>query len=148
MAYSPALTPKEYDAAYLWVELKKIRAVFESLREAVAVVCSDETTALTTGTKVTFRMPYALDLGEVRASLTTAQASGSIFTVDVKSGGTSIFSTKITIDNGEKTTATAVTPSAISRRSIAKDAEITIIIDQVGNGSAAGLKVYLVGRQP
>lgn len=37
------------------------------------IACSDETTALTTGTgKVTFRTPYAFTVSEVRATLTTA----------------------------------------------------------------------------
>lgn len=147
MDYTPALTPQEYKAAYLWDELNKLRRAVANKDEGIAVACSDETTALTTGTKVTFRVPYALTLKEMRASLTTAQTSGNIFTVDVKNGGTSIFSTKITIDNNEKTTATAATPNVISRKDVAKDAEITIIIDQVGNGTAAGLKVYFVGGQ-
>jgi hypothetical protein len=58
----------------------------------IQVAASDETTALTTGTeKVTFRMPYAMTLTAVRASLSTAQASGSIFTVDINEGGTTIY---------------------------------------------------------
>ena len=69
-------------------------------RQAVEIqlAASDETTALTTGTaKVTFRMPHAMTLTSVRASLTTAQASGSIFTVDINQGGTSVLGTKLTI---------------------------------------------------
>lgn len=115
-------------------------------RDAFVVVCSDETSALTAGTaKVTFRMPYAYTITGVRASLTTAQASGSIFTVDINESGTTILSTKLTIDNTEKTSTTAATAAVISDASLASDAEITIDIDQVGNGSATGLKVELLG---
>lgn len=71
--------------------------------------------------------------------------SGSIFTVDVNEGGTSILSTKLTIDNTEKTSTTAVTAPVISDTSLANDSEITIDIDQVGDGTAKGLKVYLIG---
>jgi hypothetical protein len=117
-------------------------------QEVLPVACSDEGSILTTGTKVTFRMPYAMLLTSVKASLTTAQTSGSIFTVDVKANGSTIFSTKITIDNGEKTTATAATPNVLSTTSLAADDEITIIIDQIGDGTATGLKVYLIGLQP
>ena len=116
--------------------------------QSIAVACSDETTALTTGTaKVTFRNPFAsaFNLTGVKASLTTAQASGSILTVNVKESGSTIFSTKITIDNTEKTSATAATPPVLSDTSIAADAEITVDIDQVGDGTAKGLKVYLLG---
>jgi len=112
----------------------------------LVVAASDESTALTTGTaKITFRMPRAVTLTAVRASLTTAQASGSIFTVDINEEGTSILSTKLTIDNTEKTSATAATPPVISDTSLADDAEITIDIDQIGNGTAKGLKVMLIG---
>lgn len=114
----------------------------------IGLACSDETTALTTGTaKVTFRMPRGVTLTAVRASLSTGQTSGSIFTVDINEGGTTILSTKITIDNGEKTSTTAATPPVISDSALADDAEITIDIDQVGDGTAKGLKVYLIGTR-
>lgn len=113
----------------------------------IPIACSDETTALTAGTaKVTFRAPFAMTGVTVRASLTTAQASGSIFTVDVNESGVSILSTKLTIDNTEKTSTTAATPVVVSDVSIADDAEITIDIDQIGDGTAKGLKVYLYGN--
>ena len=113
----------------------------------LVVAASDETTALTTGTaKITFRMPRAVTLTAVRASLTTAQASGSIFSVDINESGTSILSTKLTIDNTEKTSTTAATPPVISDVNLADDAEITIDIDQIGNGTAKGLKVMLIGN--
>lgn len=113
---------------------------------AIPIACSDETTALAVGnSKVTFRMPYAMTLTAVRASLTTAQASGSIFTVDINEGGVSILSTRITIDNTEKTSTSAVTAPVIADASLADDAEITIDIDQIGDGTAKGLKVYLIG---
>jgi hypothetical protein len=113
----------------------------------LVVAASDETTALATGTaKITFRMPRAVTLTAVRASLTTAQASGTIFTVDINEGGTSILSTKLTIDNTETTSTTAATPVVISDTALADDAEITIDIDQIGNGTAKGLKVMLIGN--
>lgn len=112
----------------------------------LTVACSDETTALTTGTaKVTFRMPRAVTLTAVRASVTTAP-TGSVLTVDINEGGTSILSTKLTIDASEKTSTTAATPAVISDSSLADDAEITIDIDAVGSTVAgAGLKVTLIG---
>ena len=116
--------------------------------ESIVVAASDETTALTTGAaKVTFRMPYAFTLTAVRASLTTAQASGSIFTVDINESGTTILSTKLTIDNTEKTSTTAAAAAVISDVNLADDAEITIDIDQIGNGTAKGLKITLIGTR-
>jgi hypothetical protein len=112
----------------------------------IQLAASDETTALTSGTgKITFRMPYPMTLTAVRASLTTAQTSGSILTVDINEAGTTILSTKLTIDNGEKTSTTAAAAPVISDTALADDAEITIDIDQVGDGTAKGLKVTLIG---
>ena len=116
--------------------------------QSIVVAASDETTALATGTaKVTFRMPYAFTLTSVRASLTTAQASGTIFTVDINESGTTILSTKLTIDNTEKTSTTAATAAVISDAALSDDAEITIDIDQIGDGTAKGLKVTLIGKR-
>lgn len=116
--------------------------------EAIVVACSDEITPLTTGVaKVTFRMPFAMTLLEVRASLSTAQTSGSILTVDINKTGTSILSTKLTIDNTEKTSMTAATLPVISDSSLTDDAEITIDIDQIGDSTAKGLKVTLIGTR-
>lgn len=116
--------------------------------ESFVVAVSDETTDLTTGTaKVTFRMPYAFTLTGVRASVTTAP-TGATLTVDINESGTTILSTKLTIDVSEKTSTTAAAAAVISDSSLADDAEITIDIDQIGSTVAgAGLKVYLIGYQ-
>ena len=113
------------------------------------VAVSDETTVLTTGTeKITFRAPIAFTLTKVKASLNIASiAGGTIFTINVKKNGTTIFSTKPTIDAGETTTETAVTPSVLSTTSFADDDIITIDIDSINGGSATGLKVTFIGNQ-
>lgn len=116
--------------------------------EALILAASDEATAITAGTnKIRFRTPYAFTVTAVRASLSTAQASGSIFTVDVNEAGTSILSTKLTIDNTEKTSTTAATAAVVSDAALADDAEITVDVDQIGDGTAKGLKVILIGRR-
>jgi len=114
--------------------------------ESLIIACSDETTAITTGTaKVTFRLPYAMTLTAVRASVTTAP-TGSTLVVDVNEGGTSVLSTKLSIDATEKTSTTAATAAVISDSALADDAEITVDIDQIGATIAgAGLKVWLIG---
>jgi hypothetical protein len=123
-------------------------ATWAAIPEVIQLAASDETTALTAGTaKITFRMPYAMTLTAVRASLSTAQTSGNIFTVDINEGGASILSTKLTIDNTEKTSTTAATAAVISDSALADDAEITIDIDQIGDGTAKGLKVTLIGTR-
>ena len=110
------------------------------------VACSDETTALTTGTKVTMRMPFAFTLTAVRASLTTAGTGANLVTVDIEQGGTTILSTNITIDSTETTSTTATTPPVISTSALTDDSSIDFDVDQIDSGGvSAGLKVYLIG---
>jgi hypothetical protein len=117
-----------------------------TLPVALVIAASDETTALTTGTaKATFRMPFAMTLTAVRASLTTASSSGTP-TIDINENGSTILSTKLTIDASEKTSTTAAAAAVISDTALADDAEITIDIDVAGTG-AAGLKVTLIGTK-
>lgn len=111
------------------------------------VACSDESTALVTATGVaTFRMPRAVTLTAVRASLKTAASSGT-FTVDINEAGSTILSTKITIDATEKTSTTAATPPVISDSALADDAEMTVDIDDDAAGDAVGLKIVLIGTR-
>lgn len=119
------------------------------VEEWLWVACSDEDTALTTGTaKITFRMPFAATLLSVRANVKTAPAGVNPLVVDINESGTSVLSTKLSIDTTEKTSTTAATAAVISDSSLADDAEITIDIDQVGSSTAGtGLKVGLYVRR-
>ena len=110
------------------------------------IACSDETTALTTGTKVTFRLPFDFTVTEVRASLTTAGTGANLVTLDFEQNGTSILSTAITIDATETTSTTASTPPVISTSALTDDASIDCDVDQIDSGGvSAGLKMYLIG---
>lgn len=112
------------------------------------VACSDETSDLSTGTaKVTFRMPFAFTVSSVKASVSEAPTGANIV-VDINESGSTILSTKLSIDDGEKTSATAATAAVISDAALADDAEITIDIDQVGSTNPGkGLKVVILGRR-
>ena len=114
----------------------------------IQLAASDEITDLTTGTKVTLRMPYAMTLTSIRGSLTTAATGVTLLAFDIQQSGVTIFSTKPTFDASEKTTLTALTPSVISNSTLTDDAEITIIIDAIGSTIAgAGLKITLKGTR-
>jgi hypothetical protein len=114
--------------------------------EAFTYALSDESTAITSGTaKVTVRAPYAFTVTGVRASLTTASSSG-VVTIDINKTGSTILSTKLTIDQGERTSMSAAAPAVISDSIITDDAELTFDIDTAGT-SAAGLKVTLLTRR-
>jgi hypothetical protein len=122
---------------------------FSGQREVVQLSGSDLTTALSVGTTVAYlRMGFAMTVTEVRASLLTAGSTSGTTTIDINLNGTSILSTKLTIDAGEKTSTTAATPAVISTSSLTDDAEITIDIDAISGGATeAGLIVTLIGNR-
>ena len=136
------------DSEYALATQQSIKAYVDALPVELGIAVSDETTDLTTGTaKTTFRMPYAMTLTDVRASVTTAP-TGSILQVDINESGVSVLSTVLSIDASEKTSETAATAAVISDSALADDAEITIDIDQVGSTVAgAGLKIWLIGTR-
>jgi len=94
-----------------------------------------------------FPCPYNFTLTDIRANLAVAQASGDILTIDVNKGGVSVLTTKLTIDNTEKSSVDAAIPVVIDATKIVftDNDEITIDIDQIGNGSAYGLWIQLIG---
>lgn len=114
----------------------------------IQVAASDTSTAITAGTgKVTFRMPHALTLTAVRASVNTAPTGATII-IDINEAGSSILSTKLSIDASEKTSTTAASAAVISDAALADDAEITIDFDQVGSTIAGtGVVVTLIGTR-
>ncbi len=111
---------------------------------------SDETTILpiasTTVPLATLRIGFAFTITEVRASLTTAGTGAALVTVDIHENGTTILSTKITIDAAAKTSVGATTAAVISDASLADDAEMEAFLDlRDTNNVATGLKVTIIG---
>jgi hypothetical protein len=115
----------------------------------IQAAVSDETSALAAGTgEMTFRLDRAITLASVRASVGTAP-TGSAIQVDINKNGSTILSTKITIDAGVKTSKQSGTQPVLNTTVLADNDEITVDIIQVGSTVAgAGLKIYLIGTNP
>jgi hypothetical protein len=111
----------------------------------MGLAVSDETTALTGSTTTplgTFHAQNAGTWSEILIGVTTAP-TGSTLTCDVHKNGTTIFSTKPTIDAGEKTSVTAATAAVLSTTTYAKGDLIELFCDSVGATVAGtGLKFY------
>jgi hypothetical protein len=123
-----------------------VEGVIVSGEEVICVAMSDETTAITTGTaKVTMRWPFAMTVTAVRASVNGDSSSGTP-TVDINDSGTTILSTKLTIDANEETSTTAAAAAVISDTALADDAEVTFDVDTAGTGTT-GLKVCVYGTR-
>jgi hypothetical protein len=131
-----------------WATLANLAAYVATVNSTCLVIAAgDEETALTVAAgKVTFRMPYAYTLTDIRASVTTAPTGASVI-ADVAMNGTSIMTTnKLEIEASEKSTEAATTQPALTTTALTDDAEITIDVDQIGSAIAgAGLKIYLIG---
>ena len=109
------------------------------------IAFGDETTDLETGTaKATFHMPnYATTLLSVAVGVTTAP-TGSTAIFDLNEAGTSVLSTKVSIDVGEFHSDNGAIPPVISDSSLASLAKMTVDIDQVGSTVAGtGGKLYI-----
>lgn len=100
--------------------------------------------ATDTGIQGDFRISKrAIKILDVGAYVDTAGVTGTC-TIDINEAGTTILSTKITIDTTEKSSETAATPPVVSDDSIAADAIISFDIDGIHSGTAAkGLKVWV-----
>lgn len=84
----------------------------------------------------------AITIKAVGSYCDTAGTTGT-YTVDINEAGTTILSTKITVDSTEKSSETAATAPVISDASIAADAIITFDVDAVQTTKAKGLVVWV-----
>jgi hypothetical protein len=115
--------------------------LYSGQKETWSFAVSDEDSPLQVGTdKIKFRAPYAATISDIRASLSTAGAS--ITTFDINNNGSSILSTKLTIDGSETTSVTAATPVVISNNIVASDDQFSVDFDAVG-GASAGAKINI-----
>lgn len=106
---------------------------------------SDQTSSLTTGTKITFTWRFgATTLTSTPVDVAEAP-TGSAMQFNVTKNGSTIYSTKPTIDAGETSTSTAATPAVLSTTSIADGDIIAIAIDQIGstNSGKGGILTFL-----
>lgn len=102
-----------------------------------------EATTVTTGVKkYSFRVPYGITVTDIRANLVTAGTAG-LLTVDINKNGTSIMTTRVTVDVSEFSSYTAATPPVISNGAFSEDDEISFDVD-VTSTTAKGLKMIVV----
>lgn len=142
-------------ANLIWAANKRLRLTGTATLETVddeecwSFAASDEDSDIEAGTgKLTIRVPYAMTLTRIpRASMKTAP-TGQAAIFDLNEEGSSIFSTPLSIDAGEKVSTTAASPAVLSDTALADFAELTVDFDQVGNTAAgAGVKFYVYHRR-
>lgn len=98
------------------------------------------TVSTTVGGDVEF--PFTGTITEVGASVDTAGTT-NLTTVDINKAGTTILSTKITIDSTEKSSRTAATAPVISVSAITAGDVLTFDIDAIQTTAALGLTIRI-----
>ena len=123
--------------------------LYVPMEQALIVAISGETTALTVASALTtFRMPFDFQLSDIKASLTTAGGTSGTTTLDINADGSTILSTKLTIDYGDLTSVGATTKYVLSTNTLSANSKITVDCDAItGSGAEAGGKITLIGFQ-
>ena len=127
------------------------------LTAVIALTAETGTVAVSTTPAGWFRLPYPWRILGVRACLYTVSSSGAV-TIDIRyvstgiviptsvTGGTSIFTTTLTIDATKPSSVGSATPavisSSISTNGLGDDAGLAFFVTSAGTG-ATGLKVIL-----
>lgn len=115
----------------------------ELKRFMVRLLASDTATATGTTIGGDFRIANrAITVKAVGAYVDTAGTTNTT-TIDINEAGTTILSTKITIDSAEKSSTTAATAAVISDTAIAADAIVTFDVDAISTTPASGLTVWV-----
>ena len=126
----------------------------EALGSLLTPIDSDAS-ASTSTKKISITLPFDCKVIDfVGGCMVAPVGSTAIFDIHYEASpaggaGTTIFSTKPTIDAGEYTTETAATPAAFSTTTLAKGGQLHFYIDQVGSttagrGYSGFLNVYRV----
>lgn len=153
-------TPK-WDSAYTtvqntsatWVSTYNTVKSLSATWQPFMINCTDEFTNFNANSLIpiyTFAMPYAMKLSEVRAFVTTPAVGGGLspLVIDIRHNGSSIFSTKLHIDNSSNTSVGSITPSVILPSfslggvGLTDDAIMGVYIESVGSVTpGSGLKI-------
>ncbi|NTW20545.1 MAG: hypothetical protein HGA42_13495 [Nostocales cyanobacterium W4_Combined_metabat2_030] len=128
-----------------WVQIKaSLKSYFDPQYkiDTISIAMSDTSSVLLTGDADSLNAPYNFTLLNYWIAVKTAPTATPI-TVDIKRNGTSITSTKASIDPTEKTSLTGTSP-VLTATSFVKGDEITPYVFSVGSGeSGRALKLYL-----
>lgn len=131
----------------VWPSLSIAQAIKYQARPPLIVSLSDLTTSLTTGVKEVIRIPEGMTIDWVRLFLKDASTAG-VVEVNITVNAASIFTTRPTIDQDEKTSTTAATPAVLTSAAVAagNDQEMIFEVTQAG-ANAKGLKAIVYWKR-
>jgi hypothetical protein len=117
------------------------------LPEDLIVPVTDQTSAITTGTKFVMKPIRSYSIGAVRITLKTGPSGGSI-TGDLEYNGTTIFSVKPNIEDGEKDSDDSASAPVLTSTpfAVARNGEFTFKVNSV-SGTPTGLVFYIYAER-
>lgn len=129
-------------------ETVKIQAKNGALYEVFAFAASDPDSDLVEGELDRFHWPFDFTLVSMFIGVKNPPTDSSLIADLHDDAGVSIFSIRPSIDSGEDTSLTAVTPPTITTTLFSKGDKLTPFLDQKGATNAgSGLKFYLIGNR-
>lgn len=99
----------------------------------VAVDLNTDLVAAASTAVIAFPLPYDCDFSTLPEAYINTAPTGSAATVDIHLAGTTIFSTKITVDATENSSTDAAIPAVLSTSSGTKGQLVEIFVDAVGS---------------
>jgi len=111
----------------------------------VSVRCVAKGTAVTVGTNIAgvYESQFGGTILRAGAYVDSAGTGGAKDTINILKAGTTIFSTKITIDSAEVSTYTAAVPSVLSTTTIAEGDRLSFDVNYVPPTPPKGLVIWL-----
>lgn len=116
-------------------------------RERIEFACSDEVTPIEVAADL-IRKEAGVNIAvlEIRAFLSTPQATGSAFSFDILKNGTTILEAPMSFTNTEDQVQGYPTAEITPGMTFAVSDVISVDCTQVGDGTACGLKINIIGR--
>lgn len=109
----------------------------------IPVYFSDLATVITSGAAKGVLWSPNVDITVRHVEIQLHVVDDALFTVDLNDDGTTMLSTKLTIDIGEDTSDTAATAAVISVPSVAAGSKLTIDVDNAGTTPKGGfMRIY------
>ncbi len=148
LAYTAARTSAAWgtnrEIAFDTAEMIRLLTTGMLFEWVIALSHPDGTISAATGV-VTFPVPADVEVADLLLFVTEPSTSGNVV-ADVNLGGTSVLSTKITVEQGENSSSTAATPYVFTRTSWDQGEVLTIDFDSAGL-NAEGASITIRGQR-
>ena len=121
----------------------QVASVSDHAYDFIIAMTSEAGSVDSTGLKATIHIPRTMTITQIKASLTTAQTSGTAISLNVTNNGSNILSVadSLTFVNGNELS----NQPALAITSLTANDKLDCFISTFGDGTAVGLKLTILG---